>query len=56
MTDMVELIKRAARDPEFLSGVASGEELKAAFNMRDSSERKIVETLRARIAHVNGKI
>jgi len=56
MTDMVELINRAARDPELLSGIAAPEQLKAVFNMRDASERRIVETLRARIAHVHGKM
>jgi len=53
MTDMVELIDRAARDPEFLRGIVPSDQLKAALGM--SSERQIAETLQARIAHIHGK-
>jgi hypothetical protein len=54
MTDMVDLIERAANDPNFLSGVGSADQLKTVLGMPESSQREIAETLQARIAHAHG--
>ena len=54
MTDMVDLIERAANDPSFLSDVVSTHQLKTVLGMPDSSQREIAETLQARIAHAHG--
>ncbi len=53
MTDMADLIDRAATDPDVLSGFASTDQLKSVLGMTDSSPREIAETLRARIAHAH---
>jgi hypothetical protein len=55
MADIAELIDRAANDPNFLSNVVSGEQLKTVLGMPKSSQREIAETLRARIAHLQRK-
>jgi hypothetical protein len=51
MKNLVNLIERAAKDPDFLSGVLSPDELKTVLGMPNSSEREIAETLQARISH-----
>ncbi len=53
MTDMADLIDRAAKDPDFLSGIVSPDQLKSVLGMTESSPREIAETLRARIAHAH---
>jgi hypothetical protein len=53
MTDMADLIDRAANDPDFLSGLVSPDQLKSVLGMTESSQREIAETLRARIAHAH---
>jgi hypothetical protein len=45
MTDMVDLIERAANDPSFLSDVVSTHQLKTVLGMPESSQREIAETL-----------
>jgi hypothetical protein len=55
MKDFVDLIERAAKDPEFLAAAAPADELKALFGMPRSSEREIVQALQARISHSRGK-
>ena len=54
MTDMVDLIERAANDPNFLADVGSTDQLKTVLGMPESSQREIAETLQARIAHAHG--
>jgi hypothetical protein len=54
MTNMVDLIERAANDPSFLSDVVSTHQLKTVLGMPESSQREIAETLQARIAHAHG--
>jgi hypothetical protein len=51
MTDMVDLIDRAAKDPDFLSGIVPADQLKTVLGAPESSQREIAETLRARISH-----
>ncbi|HEY4922042.1 MAG TPA: hypothetical protein VII40_18205 [Xanthobacteraceae bacterium] len=54
MSDIADLIDRAAQDPEFLSGIVPSDQLNAVLGTTDA--REIAETLRARIAHAhNGK-
>jgi hypothetical protein len=53
MKDFVELIDRAAEDPDFLSRILSPAQLKTVLGMPDSSERDIVEALSARISHAH---
>jgi len=53
MKDFVELIDRAAEDPDFLSRILSPAQLKTVLGMPNSSERDIVEALSARISHAN---
>ena len=53
MKDFVELIDRAAKDPDFLSGILSPDQLKAVLGMPDASERAIAEALSARISHAH---
>jgi hypothetical protein len=53
MNNLVDLIERAAKDPDFLSGVLSPEQLKTVLGMPNSSERQIAETLKARISHAH---
>jgi hypothetical protein len=53
MKNLVDLIERAAKDPDFLSGVLSPDELKTVLGMPESSEREIAETLQARISHAH---
>jgi hypothetical protein len=56
MKDLVNLIDRAAKDPDFLSRILSPDQLKNVLGMTGSSEREIAETLQARISHAhNGK-
>ena len=54
MTNMVDLIERAANDPNFLSDVVSADKLKTVLGMPKSSQREIAGTLQARIAHAHG--
>ena len=53
MKDLVNLIDRAAKDPDFLSRVLSPDQLKAVLGMPNASERDIAETLSARISHAH---
>jgi len=54
MSDIADLIDRAAQDPEFLSAIVPADQLNAVLGIADT--REIAETLRARIAHAhNGK-
>ena len=53
MTDIAELIDRAANEPELLSGLGAADQLKTVLGMTGSSRREIAETLRARIAHAH---
>jgi hypothetical protein len=53
MKDFVELIDRAAKDPDFLSGILSPDQLKAVLGMPNASEREIAEALSARISHAH---
>ncbi len=55
MTDIADLIDRAANDPDVLSGLAAADELETVLGMTGSSPRDIAETLAARIAHAHGK-
>jgi hypothetical protein len=51
MKDLVDLIDRAAMDPDFLSRILSPDQLKTVLGMPNSSEREIAETLSARMSH-----
>jgi hypothetical protein len=53
MKDLVDLIDRAAQDPDFLSRIVSPDQLKTELGMPNSSEREIAEALRARISHAH---
>jgi hypothetical protein len=53
MNDLVDLIERAAKDPDFLARVLSPDQLKVVLGMPGSSQRDIAETLKARISHVH---
>jgi hypothetical protein len=53
MNDLVNLIERAAKDPDFLARVLSPDQLKAVLGMSGSSEQEIAETLKARISHAH---
>jgi hypothetical protein len=53
MKDLVNLIDRAAKDPDFLSRILSPDQLKNVLGMTGSSEREIAETLQARISHAH---
>ena len=53
MKDLVDLIDRAAQDPDFLSRILSPDQLKTVLGMPNSSEREIAEVLRARISHAH---
>ncbi len=53
MTDIADLIDRAANDPDVLSGFAAADQLQAVLGMTGSSGREIAETLAARIAHAH---
>jgi hypothetical protein len=53
MKDLVNLVERAANDPDFLSRVLSPDELKTVLGMPSSSEREIAEALTARISHAH---
>jgi hypothetical protein len=53
MNDLIDLIERAATDPDFLSSVLSPEQLKTVLGMPNASERQIAETLKARISHAH---
>jgi hypothetical protein len=52
MTDIADLIDRAANDPDVLAGFAT-DQLGTALGMTASSGREIAETLAARIAHAH---
>ncbi|HLH93707.1 MAG TPA: hypothetical protein VKW08_01175 [Xanthobacteraceae bacterium] len=51
MKSLVDLIDRAAKDPEFLAAALPAEQLKTALGMPSSSEHEIAQTLQARISH-----
>jgi hypothetical protein len=51
MKDLVDLIERAAKDPDFLSAAVPTDQLQSVLGMPDSSQREIVQTLQARISH-----
>jgi hypothetical protein len=51
MNDIMDLIERAANDPEFLSAARPAHELNAVLGSPESSEREIVQALQARISH-----
>ena len=51
MSDIADLIERAAQDPEFLSALVPADQLTAVLGIAD--QREIAETLRARIAHAH---
>jgi hypothetical protein len=53
MTDIADLINRAANDPDLLSGIVADDQLETVLGMTGSSQREIVETLGARIAHAH---
>ena len=53
MKNFVDLIDRAAKDPDFLSGILSPDQLKTVLGMPNASEREIAETLSARISHAH---
>ncbi len=53
MKNLVDLIDRAAKDPDFLSRVLSADQLKTVIGMPNASEREIAETLSARISHAH---
>ena len=53
MNNLVDLIERAAKDPDFLSSVLSPDQLKTVLGMPNSSERQIAEALNARISHAH---
>jgi hypothetical protein len=53
MKDLVNLIDRAAKDPDFLSRILSPDQLKNVLGMPGSSEREIAEALQARISHAH---
>ncbi len=51
MSNIADLIDRAAQDPEFLSAIVPADQLTSVLGMTD--QREIAETLRARIAHAH---
>lgn len=51
MKDLVELIERAAQDPDFLAATVPSEQLQTALGMQTSSQREIAQALQARISH-----
>jgi hypothetical protein len=53
MKDLVDLIDRAAKDPDFLARILSPDQLKTVLGMPNASERDIAETLSARISHAH---
>jgi len=53
MKDFVELIDRAAKDPDFLSRILSPDQLKTVLGMPNASGRDIAEALSARISHAH---
>jgi hypothetical protein len=53
MKSLVDLIDRAANDPEFLAAAVPADQLKTALGMTNASERQIAEALRARISHAH---
>jgi hypothetical protein len=53
MKNFVELIDRAAKDPDFLTGILSPDQLKNVLGMPNASEREIAEALSARISHAH---
>ena len=56
MKNHVDLIDRAANDPDFLSAVVPAGQLQTVLGMPKASQREIAQTLLARISHAhNGK-
>jgi hypothetical protein len=56
MKNLVDLIDRAANDPDFLSAVVPAGQLQTVLGMPKASQREIAQTLLARISHAhNGK-
>ncbi len=53
MKDLVDLIERAAQDPEFLAATVPAEQLQSALGMQASSQREIAQALQARISHAS---
>jgi hypothetical protein len=53
MKDIVSLIERAAKDPDFLSAAVPADELKIALGMPQASRREIAQSLQARISHAS---
>ena len=53
MKSLVDLIDRAAKDPDFFAAAMPAEQLKAVLGMANSSEREIAQTLQARISHAH---
>ena len=53
MKNFVELIDRAAKDPDFLTGILSPDQLKTVLGMPNASEREIAAALSARISHAH---
>jgi hypothetical protein len=51
MKSLVDLIDRAAKDPEFLAAALPADHMKTALGMPGSSDREIAQTLQARISH-----
>jgi hypothetical protein len=51
MKDLVSLIERAAKDPDFLSATVPADQLKIVLGMPQASEREIAQSLQARISH-----
>jgi hypothetical protein len=55
MKGLMDLIERAAADPEFLSAELPADELNTVLGSPESSRREIVQALQARISHAHGK-
>jgi hypothetical protein len=55
MKDLMDLIERAAKDPDFLSAALPSDELNTVLGSSESSQREIVQALQARISHAHGK-
>jgi hypothetical protein len=55
MKDLVELIERAAQDPDFLAATVPSEQLQAALGMQASAQPEIAQALQARISHASHK-
>jgi hypothetical protein len=51
MKSLVDLIDRAAKDPDFLAAALPADQLKTVLGMPHSSNREVAQTLQARISH-----